>query len=122
MILSVEPMESLRYLSFLSPEGWLVTNSKPFENIPDYPQTDALFDEIRKVENHLIIDADHIARELGSAKVSNMVMLGAASGQLGLKEELLEGALHKLFGRKGEAMVQLNIMALQAGRMASRDL
>lgn len=118
MILSVEPMEALRYLSFLAPEGWLVTSGKPFLNINDYPEQEALFTEIRKVENHRIVDAFSIARELGSQKVSNIVMLGAASAQLGLSRESLEQALGTLFGRKGEDLVKLNILALEAGRNA----
>ncbi len=118
MILSVEPMEALRYLSFLAPEGWLVTSGKPFQNIDDYPDEESLFAEIRKVENHRIVDAFSIARELGSQKVSNIVMLGAASAELGLSLESLEMALGTLFGRKGEEMVKLNISALKAGRNA----
>jgi indolepyruvate ferredoxin oxidoreductase beta subunit len=116
MILSVEPMEALRYLPFLAPDGWVVTSSKTFENIDDYPAKDALFEEIRKVENHLIIDASAISRELGSQKASNMVMLGAAMDKLGLDQERLEGALFTLFGRKGEEVVQLNKEALMAGK------
>jgi len=116
MILSVEPMEALRYLPFLSKEGWLVTSSKTFPNIDDYPPEENLFEEIRKLENHVIIDAHAIASEIGSQKVSNIVMLGAASDYLGLTQESLEGALNTLFGRKGEQVVQLNIRALKAGK------
>jgi indolepyruvate ferredoxin oxidoreductase beta subunit len=120
MILSVEPMESLRYLPFLSEEGWLVTSSKPFENIPDYPEPRLLFEEIRKLPHHLIIDAHDIAAKLGSQKVSNMVLLGAAADLLGLELARLEAALGILFGRKGEEMVRLNVEALKAGRNAAR--
>jgi indolepyruvate ferredoxin oxidoreductase beta subunit len=120
MILSVEPMEALRYLPFLAPEGWVVTSSKPFENIQDYPAEEALFEEIRKVPNHVIIDAYSIAREIGSSKVSNMVMLGAAAEYLGIDPKSLEGALNTLFGRKGEEVVQLNIAALKAGKEGIR--
>ena len=116
MILSVEPMEALRYLPFLAKEGWVVTSSKTFENIEDYPREDDLFDEIRKLQNHVIIDAFAIAREIGSQKVSNIVMLGAASDYLGLTQESLESALNTLFGRKGEDVVKLNIKALKAGK------
>lgn len=120
MILSVEPMEALRYLPFLATEGWVVTSSKAFQNIPDYPEKEQLFTEIRRIRNHVILDASAIAGELGSQKVSNMVMLGAASRMLGLHVKHLEGALQILFGRKGEDVVQLNIQALRAGNEAVR--
>ena len=116
MILSVEPMEALRYLPFLTKDGWVVTSSKTFENIDDYPLEEELFKEIRKLKNHVIIDAFAIAREIGSQKVSNIVMLGAASDYLGLTQESLEGSLDTLFGRKGEDVVKLNIRALKAGK------
>src|SRR5664279_358849 len=79
LIISVEPMESLRYLPWLSSDGWLVTNSNPFINIPDYPTMDEIMDEIKKIKNHIILDADKIAKELGSSRSGNMVILGAAS-------------------------------------------
>jgi indolepyruvate ferredoxin oxidoreductase beta subunit len=120
MILSVEPMEALRYLSFLAKDGWVVTSTKTFENIKDYPAEDKLFEEIRRIDNHVLIDANAIARELGSQKISNMVMLGAASMHLGLGTEYLEGAMNTLFGRKGEEVVALNIKALMAGKEGIR--
>jgi len=116
MILSVEPMESLRYLPFLAEDGWVVSSTKTFQNIDDYPAEEALFQEIEKIANHILLDASEIARQLGSQKVSNIVMLGAASTQLGLSQERLEGAIRTLFGRKGESIVNLNLEALQAGQ------
>jgi indolepyruvate ferredoxin oxidoreductase beta subunit len=116
MILSVEPMESLRYLSFLSENGWIIANSKPFVNINDYPDEALVHEEIKKIKNSLLIDADSIAAEVGSRKVSNIVMLGAASNYLGLAPEALENSIRSIFGRKGEDLVLLNIKALMAGR------
>lgn len=79
LIISVEPMESLRYLPLLSPGGWLITNTKSFVNIPNYPEMDMLIAEIEKIHNHIALDADEIAKKLGSARSANMVILGAAS-------------------------------------------
>ena len=120
MILSVEPMEALRYLPFLTKDGWVVTSTKTFENIENYPPENELFEQIRLIENHVLIDANAIARELGSQKISNMVILGAASMYLGLGMEYLEGAMNNLFGRKGKEVVALNIKALMAGKEGTR--
>jgi indolepyruvate ferredoxin oxidoreductase beta subunit len=116
VIISVEPMESLRYLPWLSENGWLITNSNPFINIPDYPQTDDILNEIRKIKNHVIIDADGIAKASGSARSGNMVILGAASHFINLSFEDIEGAIKTLFGKKGDQVVEANLKALKAGR------
>ncbi|HLP72099.1 MAG TPA: indolepyruvate oxidoreductase subunit beta [Bacteroidales bacterium] len=121
LILSVEPMESLRYLPWLSHKGWIVTNSAPFINIPDYPPVEDILKEIRKVRNHIIIDADLVAKEAGSARAGNIVMLGAGSHFISVPFSTLENAVKKLFERKGEEVVSINIKALDAGRQyASR--
>lgn len=116
IIISVEPMESLRYLPWLKEEGWLVTNSTPFINIPDYPELNLLHSEIEKFPNHILINADEIARQVKSPRSSNIVMLGAASPFLEIPLENFEQAIKRIFGRKGEKIVELNIQALHAGR------
>lgn len=116
LILSVEPMESLRYLPFLSKKGWLVTNTIPFENIPDYPAIDQIMAEVKKVPNHIALDADAIAKDIGSAKSSNIVMLGAASPFIDIPFEKLQEGIRELFGRKGDEVVEANLKALKAGR------
>lgn len=116
LIISVEPMESLRYLPWLSSQGWLVTNSVPFNNIPDYPPVDDILKEIKKRKNHIIVDADSIAREVGSVRSGNIVVLGAASPFISMPFNTLENAIRKLFERKGEEIVEVNIKALKAGR------
>ena len=121
LIISMEPMESLRYLPWLSENGWLVTNSSPFINIPDYPDTDEIIAEIKKVKNHIIIDADAIAKQSGSARSGNMVILGAASAYIDMTFESIENAVIKLFGRKGNDIVEANLKALKAGRDAIQD-
>ena len=120
MILSVEPMESLRYLPYLSPNGWLITNTTPFINIEGYPETDAIIAEIKKIKNHVAIDADAIAKDLGMPKSSNIVILGAASAHLNIPYEDLELGIRQLFGRKGDDIVNANLKALKAGRDAKQ--
>jgi indolepyruvate ferredoxin oxidoreductase, beta subunit len=122
LIISVEPMESLRYLPWLSKEGWLVTNSNPFINIPDYPPIDQVICEIKKIKNHIVIDADAIAKEAGSARSGNIVILGAASLFIDMSYASLENAVRKLFERKGEEIVEVNLRALKAGRERSETI
>ena len=121
LILSVEPMESLRYMPYLSENGWLVTNSAPFINIPNYPELDELLDSIKKLPKNIIINADAIAADLGSRRSSNIVMLGAASPFIGIKMESFEAGLRQIFGKKGEKVVESNIAALRAGRKFTED-
>lgn len=116
LILSVEPMESLRYLPYLSDQGWLVTNSNPMVNIPDYPDVTKLKEEIEKISHSLILDAKEIAGKAGSTRSLNIVMLGAASSFIDIPVESFEFGIGKIFGRKGEEMVNLNINAFKAGR------
>ena len=116
MILSVEPMESLRYLPWLSMKGWIVTNSNPYINIPDYPPVELILSEIRKIRNHRIVDADSLAREAGSPRSVNMVILGAASHYIDLPFSSLENAVRKMFSKKGDDIIEINIKALHAGR------
>ena len=121
IIISVEPMEALRYLPYLSKEGWLITNSKPYNNIVDYPDVEELMTDIKKIKNHIIIDAEEIAKSIKSRRSSNIVMLGAASPFLDLSMELLEEGLRQIFGRKGEEVVNVNIEALRLGRKFTED-
>lgn len=122
LIISVEPMESLRYLPWLSGDGWLVTNSNPFINIPEYPALEEILNEIKKVKNHIIIDADAIAKAAGSARSGNMVILGAASPFINMTYESLEKAVMQLFAKKGSQVVDANLKAMKSGRDSSDAL
>ena len=88
----------------------------PFNNIPDYPQTEEILANVKKVKNHIAIDAEAIAKEAGSARAMNIVMLGAASLFLDIPFERIEEGIRQLFGKKGNDVVELNLKALRAGR------
>jgi indolepyruvate ferredoxin oxidoreductase beta subunit len=117
LILSVEPMEALRYLPFLAENGYIVSNTAPFVNIASYPEIETLLAKLHEVKNLVAIDAEKTATELGSKLSSNMVMLGAAAPFLNhIEFEALENGIRELFGRKGENVVQTNLEALRAGK------
>jgi indolepyruvate ferredoxin oxidoreductase beta subunit len=115
MIISIEPLESLRYLPYLSPEGWVITNTRPFNNIPNYPDIEKVMDEIEKVPHHIALDAETIAKEVGTSKATNIVILGAAAPFVGMAFEKLEDAVRFIFRKKGDKVIDLNLKALQAG-------
>ena len=116
LIISVEPMEGLRYLSYLNSNGWLITNTHPFINIRNYPDIDKLMDEIKSIKNHIALDADAMAKEIKSIRSSNIIMLGAASPFINIDYKLLEEGLRAIFSRKGDKVVDINIKALKIGR------
>ena len=117
LIISIEPMESLRYVNMLHKEtGWLVTSMNPFNNIADYPELEEVLNDIWKLPHYVTIDAEKVAKELGSIRAANIVVLGAASPYLDIKFEQLETAIKNVFAKKGEDMVKLNLRALRAGR------
>lgn len=121
LIISVEPMESLRYLPYLSENGWLITNTKPFINITNYPSMDALMGEIEAFGKHIALNADDIAKELGSARSANMVILGAAAPFLEIPVEKIQDAIRQIFTRKGPEVVQMNLTAFEAGYKFAKE-
>jgi len=117
MVISVEPMESLRYVNMMNKEtGWLITSMNPFINMSNYPSLEELLAEIWNLPRNVTIDAEKVAKELGSVKAANIVVLGAASPYLEIKFENLEKAIESIFAEKGNDMIQLNLKALRAGK------
>jgi indolepyruvate ferredoxin oxidoreductase beta subunit len=116
LILSMEPMEALRYLPYLGPEGAVVTSSKPFVNIPNYPDEAALLQELGALPKVTQMDIDAVAKELLAPRSANMVLLGMAARHLSiLSADDLRTAIRTIFGRKGEKVVEDNLKAFDAG-------
>ena len=113
IILSSEPMEALRYLPWLSKEGWVITNSDPFININNYPDIEKVHAELKKLPHVVSFDANEVAKQIKAR--SNMVLLGATIPYLGISIEKVEEAIAHIFGKKGQDVVDLNIKAVRAG-------
>ena len=118
MILSMEPLESLRYLDYLSPQGCVITSTEPFENIPDYPEVSEILAKIHALPKARTLEAVRIARQAGSARASNMVVVGAASKLVPIKSATIETCIREAFAKKGDKVVETNIAAFKAGREA----
>ncbi|MDR2911234.1 MAG: indolepyruvate oxidoreductase subunit beta [Bacteroidales bacterium] len=116
LILAVEPMEALRYLPFLKTDGYIVSNSKPFQNIANYPNICEIITEIQKQPRCVVIDADDIAGNIGNSKTSNMVILGAATHFIQIAPEKIEESIKNVFARKGAEIIKINLRAFWAGR------
>lgn len=117
MILSMEPLECLRYLDYLAPEGVCVTAAEPVVNIPDYPEMEAILQAVRRLPQHKIIDTKEAAKEAGSPKTANIVLVGAASAYLPVKGDTLKKAVEFLFAAKGEGLIAMNLKAFNLGAL-----
>lgn len=115
-IISLEPMEALRYLPYLSQQGWIVANTAPYVNVPTYPELETILAELKSLPNVILLDVDALAKDGGVGRSTNMVLLGAASVILGMDYSKLEEAIARVFARKGEAVVEMNKKALRIGR------
>lgn len=118
LIISMEPMEALRYLPYLSKDGVIVTSNKPFVNIPNYPEEEALFAELNSLPNVVQLDIEQVAKDAGNTRGANVVLLGMAAKYLEiLSPTQLREAVATIFARKGESIVEANLKAFDAANV-----
>lgn len=115
LIISLEPMEALRYIDQLAPDGHVITSTEPFVNIPTYPEIGTVLQELEAHGNCVMLPCEGIAKQVATARSSNMVLLGAAAPMLGLTVDDLTQSIKTIFGPKGDKIVDSNIAALKAG-------
>ena len=120
LVLSLEPMEALRYMPMLAPDGVVVANTTPFKNILNYPDEEIVEKEILRLPNHRLINAVDLAKTAGALQAANMVMLGAGAPFLNLPLEALETGIRTVFEGKPEAVIETNLRAFQLGYEASQ--
>lgn len=116
LILSLEPMESLRYLEYLSSTGTVATAVEPVRNIDDYPDLDGLLAAIRAIPSSILVEAGDLAKQAGNVKTANMVMVGAVAHLLPVTEEALGAEIRRAFGGRGDKLLDANLAAFRLGR------
>jgi len=116
MILSVEPLEALRYIDYLRPDGIVITSSTPYRNISDYPDLDKVLEAVSRAPRSVVVDSEKLAKEAGTVKAQNIVLLGAASPFLILKEESLVRTIDTLFRGRGLPVLEANLKAFELGK------
>ena len=123
VIISMEPMEALRYLPYLNKmNGWIITSSVPFVNIPNYPAEEAVTTEIDRLSHHILLDVNQAAKDIGSPRVANIVLLGATVPFLGIGYDKIQDSIRDIFQRKGENIVEMNLKALEAGKQIAERM
>ena len=116
LIISMEPMEALRYLPYLNKEGWIVTSSHPFKNIPNYPEEEALMEELNTLPQVAALPIEDVAKENNLPKSANVVLLGMAAKYIEiLTPEQLRESIARVFAAKGEKIVEANQQAFDLG-------
>lgn len=122
LIISLEPMEALRYVPFLNSKGWIVTSTLPFVNIPDYPEMDDILKALHSWPQTVAFDMDEVAKEVATVRSSNMVLLGAASPFIEIGTPAIEDGIRTVFASKGEKIIESNIAAFRAGLQHSKSI
>lgn len=118
LILSVEPLEAMRYREYLAEDGWIVTSTTPYVNIPDYPDHEKLLGKLAGLERVVMVDSKRLASAAGNLRAQNMIMVGAAAPLLDFQDDQLVTHVRALFARKGEKIQDVNERAFHLGKAA----
>lgn len=123
LLISMEPMEALRYRNWLTPDGVIITSSKPFVNIPNYPDEAAVLAELSTLPKVISLDIDQMARDADVPRSANMILLGLAAPHIPiLTADSLRDAITRIFARKGESIIEANLRAFNIGLQYSTNL
>ena len=120
ILISFEPLEALRYIHYLKPDGILVYNKATINpstvaaGLATYPPN--VEEQIAKAfSNAHGIDALAIAQKAGEVKAVNMVMVGSVMKNLPLDATVIMEVVRSL--SKGEG-IGINLRALEGGAAA----
>ena len=118
LIIGFEPAETARMLPYLKQDGAAVVSSRPIMPVSasigasKYPYDEIMAYLKENVSRLTVVDSDKAAADLGSDRVLNVVLLGAAvrTGELGLTEEDIITAIHQRLAEKFHALNEKALM------------
>ena len=109
-------MEALRYVPYLVEQGWVVTSSHPYKNIPNYPDVQQIVEELESLPHTAMLPIEDLARQNNLPKSANVVLLGMAARYIEiLSPTELRESIKRVFASKGEAVVEMNLRAFDLG-------
>ncbi len=115
LLIGMEPLETLRYFNLLAPDAKVITSICPVKNMHNYPDIDEILDEIKKINNSLLLDTLKISHELNNKNAGNIVLLGAASKNLPFSSEIWKETIITRFQDKAKSVIDANLKAFEYG-------
>lgn len=121
-LMSMEPLEALRFAKYINPKGIAIINTEPIVPVTVatgkvlYPEVDVIIEKMKgicadvKAENFTAL-----AKKAGAAQALNVVMIGAVSKYLPLSPEILKEVIARSVPPK---TVAVNLKAFDLGRDA----
>ena len=119
-IISFEQLEGARWISYLKKDGTLIVNTQKIDPMPvitgaaSYPEN--LSEQCRSLGANVIdVDALSLAEQAGSAKATNVVLMGVLANHMNMEDEIWQNALTACVPKK---FMELNQKAFALGKAA----
>jgi indolepyruvate ferredoxin oxidoreductase beta subunit len=116
LLIALEPLEALRYVSMLRVSGALVVSEEPQTDMEGYPPLDDIYAALKAVPGAHLVDTEDLARRLNHRQAGGMVLLGMASRFLPVDDNIWREVITQRFESKGARVTEKNLEAFEAGR------
>ena len=121
LLIALEPLEALRYVSMLRLDGHLVVSEEPQMDMAGYPPLDDVYAALKAVRGVHLIDTEDLARSLNHRQAGGMALLGMASRFLPVDDAVWRDVISQRFESKGARVMEKNLEAFEAGRGLIHD-
>jgi len=120
LLIGFEPLEAARYSVYLKEKGICVVNSYKIPVLgQDYEEKEIIEIVRKKTEKIYIENFTEMAKEIGSVRVVNILMLGYTSYFIPLKKSSFMKSIKKLVKKE---FIELNLKAFKTGELKLKNL